>query len=59
MNFELTPSGQILLVENIGDGVIIKTHFGMEYEYSYDNDGNIIETRKFNFDTGEYEIVAD
>ena len=30
---------------------------GMEYEYKYDEQGNITETKKFNVQTGEWEII--
>lgn len=30
---------------------------GMEYEYTYDEEGNVIETKKFNLETGEWELI--
>lgn len=56
MQLEINNSGQVMKVEKIGNA-IIKTHYCNEYEHTYNVDGEIIETRKFNLQTGEYDIV--
>lgn len=54
--FEILENGQILQVIQKGK-CTIKKHYGMEIEKVYDEDGNVIETKKFNLISGEYETI--
>lgn len=54
--FQILDNGQVLKLDK-GDSYEQWFPIGNEYEYTYDTDGNVIETKKFNIELGDWEVV--
>lgn len=54
--YQILDNGQVMK-QDIGTTYEQWLPIGMEYEYKYDENGNVTETKKFNIQIGEWEVV--
>lgn len=54
--YEILENGQVMKFDK-GATYERWVPIGMEYEYACDEEGNIIETKKFNLKTGTWELI--
>ena len=54
--YQILENGQVMKQE-IGATFEQWLPIGMEFEYEYGEQGNILVTRKFNIDTGDWEVI--
>lgn len=45
------------MIETMSQTVYVKKALGDETKFKYDEDGKIIETKKFNIDIGDWEVI--